>query len=31
MNVDIETYWCPTLTSDQILGDVPFRFVADKR
>ena len=25
----IEKYWCPTLTSDQILGGRPFRFAAD--
>jgi nicotinamidase-related amidase len=27
----IEKYWCPSLTSDQILGGVPFRFAADTR
>jgi len=27
----IETYWCPSLTSDQVLGGAPFRFAADKR
>jgi nicotinamidase-related amidase len=27
----IEKYWCPTLTSDQIIGGEPFRFAADKR
>jgi nicotinamidase-related amidase len=27
----IEKYWCPTLTSDQIIGGTPFRFAADKR
>ena len=27
----IEEYWCPSLTSDQILGGVPFRFAADTR
>jgi nicotinamidase-related amidase len=27
----IEKHWCPTLTSDQILGGKPFRFAADKR
>ena len=27
----IETYWCPTITSDQIIGDSPFRFNEDKR
>ena len=25
----IEKYWCPTVTSDQILGGKPFRFAAD--
>ncbi len=25
----IEKYWCPTITSDQILGGKPFRFKAD--
>lgn len=25
----IEKYWCPTMTSDQILGGEPFRFAAD--
>ncbi len=25
----IEKYWCPTITSDQILGGQPFRFAAD--
>ena len=25
----IEKYWCPTLTSDQLLGGRPFRFAAD--
>ena len=25
----IEKYWCPTITSDQILGGAPFRFAAD--
>ena len=25
----IEKYWCPTITSDQILGGKPFRFAAD--
>ncbi len=25
----IEKYWCPTITSDQIVGGKPFRFVAD--
>lgn len=27
----VETYWCPTVTSDQILGGTPFRFAADAR
>lgn len=27
----IEKYWCPTLTSDQIAGEAPFRFKADPR
>jgi len=27
----IEKYWCPSLTSDQVLGGAPFRFAADKR
>jgi nicotinamidase-related amidase len=27
----IEKYWCPTMTSDQILGGKPFRFAEDKR
>lgn len=26
----IEKYWCPTLTSDQIVGGRPFRFAADR-
>jgi alpha-L-fucosidase len=25
----IEKYWCPTITSDQIIGGSPFRFAAD--
>lgn len=25
----IEKYWCPTLTSDQVIGGPPFRFAAD--
>jgi len=25
----IEKYWCPTLTSDQIIGGQPFRFGGD--
>jgi alpha-L-fucosidase len=27
----IERYWCPTITSDQIIGGQPFRFTDDKR
>jgi nicotinamidase-related amidase len=27
----IEKYWCPTITSDQILGGRPFRFAADTK
>jgi len=27
----IEKYWCPSLTSDQVLGGLPFHFAADKR
>ncbi len=27
----IEKHWCPTITSDQILGGRPFRFSADSR
>lgn len=27
----IEKYWCPTLTSDQILGGQPFRFADDTK
>lgn len=27
----IEKYWCPTITSDQVLGGEAFRFSADKR
>jgi nicotinamidase-related amidase len=27
----IEKYWCPTITSDQILGGKPFRFAADTK
>ena len=27
----IEKYWCPTITSDQILGGHPFRFAADSK
>jgi alpha-L-fucosidase len=31
MTWHIEKYWCPTITSDQIIGGSPFRFVADNR
>jgi nicotinamidase-related amidase len=27
----IEKYWCPTMTSDQIIGGQPFRFAADTK
>lgn len=27
----IEKYWCPTVTSDQIIGQKPFRFAADTK
>lgn len=27
----IERYWCPTISSDQIIGGVPFRFRGDLR
>ena len=27
----IEKYWCPSITSDQVLGGGPFRFRQDKR
>ncbi len=27
----IEKYWCPTMTSDQVLGGRPFRFAADTK
>jgi nicotinamidase-related amidase len=27
----IETYWCPTITSQSITGQAPFKFPADKR
>lgn len=27
----IENYWCPTITSDQIVGGKAFRFRDDKR
>src|SRR5690606_11099435 len=26
MIAHVERYWCPTLTSDQLVGGVPFRF-----
>jgi alpha-L-fucosidase len=29
MTWHIEKYWCPTITSDQILGGLPFRFTAN--
>lgn len=31
MTEHIEKYWCPTITSADILGGDPFRFKADKR
>ncbi len=31
MTWHIEKYWCPTITSDQVLGGRPFRFAADTR
>jgi alpha-L-fucosidase len=31
MTWHIEKYWCPTITSDQIIGGSPFRFVGDNR
>jgi nicotinamidase-related amidase len=31
MTWHIEKYWCPTMTSDQVLGDSPFRFAADAK
>jgi nicotinamidase-related amidase len=31
MTWHIEKYWCPTLTSDQLLGGQPFRFAADSK
>jgi alpha-L-fucosidase len=31
MTWHIEKYWCPTITSDQIIGGSPFRFVDDHR
>lgn len=27
----IEKYWCPTITSDQVIGGEPFRFLEDTR
>lgn len=27
----IEKYWCPTMTSDQIIGGQPFRFATDAK
>jgi Cellulase (glycosyl hydrolase family 5) len=27
----IEKYWCPTITSDQVLGGKPFRFAGDTK
>ena len=29
MTWHIEKYWCPSITSDQIIGGAPFRFAAD--
>jgi nicotinamidase-related amidase len=31
MTWHIEKYWCPTITSDQIVGGNPFRFAADTK
>ena len=31
MTWHIEKYWCPTVTSDQFVGGVPFRFAADTK
>jgi nicotinamidase-related amidase len=31
MTRHIEKHWCPTMTSDQILGGAPFRFAADAK
>lgn len=31
MTGHIEKYWCPTITSDQVVGGKPFRFAGDKR
>ena len=31
MIAHVEKHWCPTITSDQIIGGEPFRFAADKR
>ncbi len=30
MTWHIEKYWCPTMTSDQVIGGAPFRFAADR-
>ncbi len=27
----VERYWCPSLTSDQLVGGKPFRFAEDRR
>jgi len=27
----VERYWCPTFTSDDLVGGKPFRFAEDKR
>jgi hypothetical protein len=27
----IEKFWCPTITSDQVIGGEPFRFSQDRR
>jgi hypothetical protein len=27
----VERYWCPTFTSDDLVGGQPFRFAEDKR
>ena len=31
MTWHIEKYWCPTITSDQVIGGSPFRFAADAK
>ncbi len=31
MVAHVEAFWCPTVTSDQVLGGRPFRFRADRR